>query len=307
MKYRIIILLLTITILFTGCNNKELDSNSTVPEIDNVNKTITEYINEIEEIEKNNKPIVLVKYIEEHSKDMDAEELSLALYSLRGIQLKYIDEYNKSIKPLKYQREISFLGDKLEDKNIKSLSDVDKYFQGIEDELKDAIYEAYSGNYKLVKSGSRYIFIIDYDKYFNYGDMISEILSLIQIYDKEQEILLTSKLNYNNLGDSLFKIEEHLLKYKDGLDYDEVLRIYSKNLLVFLEGNDRNSLVDSKENELKSEYKDIYIKHSTGNKITSKVIREYLKVLEESQYKITDEVKNSIMGFHNKAIAMLEG
>ncbi len=307
MKYRIIILLLTITILFTGCNNKELDSNSTVPEIDNVNKTITEYINEIEEIEKNNKPIVLVKYIEEHSKDMDAEELSLALYSLRGIQLKYIDEYNKSIKPLKYQREISFLGDKLEDINIKSLSDVDKYFQGIEDELKDAIYEAYSGNYKLVKSGSRYIFIIDYDKYFNYGDMISEILSLIQIYDKEQEILLTSKLNYNNLGDSLFKIEEHLLKYKDGLDYDEVLRIYSKNLLVFLEGNDRNSLVDSKENELKSEYKDIYIKHSTGNKITSKVIREYLKVLEESQYKITDEVKNSIMGFHNKAIAMLEG
>lgn len=307
MKYRIIILLLTITILFTGCNNKELDSNSTVPEIDNVNKTITEYINEIEEIEKNNKPIVLVKYIEEHSKDMDAEELSLALYSLRGIQLKYIDEYNKSIKPLKYQREISFLGDKLEDINIKSLSDVDKYFQGIEDELKDAIYEAYSGNYKLVKSGNRYIFIIDYDKYFNYGDMISEILSLIQIYDKEQEILLTSKLNYNNLGDSLFKIEEHLLKYKDGLDYDEVLRIYSKNLLVFLEGNDRNSLVDSKENELKSEYKDIYIKHSTGNKITSKVIREYLKVLEESQYKITDEVKNSIMGFHNKAIAMLEG
>ena len=76
---------------------------------------------------------------------------------------------------------------------------------------------------------------------------------------------------------------------------------------MFLEGNDRNSLVDSKENELKSEYKDIYIKHSTGNKITSKVIREYLKVLEESQYKITDEVKNSIMGFHNKAIAMLEG
>lgn len=284
-----------------GVKDTDINNEDRTREENNSN-----FIKDIHDIRDTKRPKDLVEYLEEHSSEMEIEELSEAIYTLNTMQKKYLEYYNKEIEPIKYQRQITLGVKNVEEITIDSLEDIDKYFNKVEDEnFKNIIIEAYKGNYELSRKDSKYIFAINYNLYEKYRNISPEVGSLIEISSEEQEFLNSREYELKTLNDKLLKLEKHLRNYKDGLDYEELLRIYSNNLLVFLEGDSRIILVD-RENLFRPEVIKVYNKISDGDSITGEVVGDYLEELNISGSVLTEEVKNSILGIHNKAIALLE-
>lgn len=301
-KINLILLLLILTMVFVGCKNNTEIVNEPEKEIEIDNNNI---IRDIYNIRDNKKPKDLVEYLDKNISIIETEELSEGIYILNNMQKKYLEEYSNKIKDIKYQRTISLSVADINEIQINSSEDIDKYFEKIDEELKNILLEAYSGNYKLIRINGIYSFEINYENYNKYIDVLPEIKLLMDIYNEEQRFVNSKEYKFEELSKKLLRLEEYIFNYKDSQDYEKLLRIYSKSLLVYLEGDSRLVLVDEN-NIYKQEILNEYKLMSEKDTILGEISKDYLEKINISESVLTEEVKDSVLGIHNKAIALLE-
>lgn len=301
-KINLILLLLILTMVFVGCKNNTEIVNEPEKEIEIDNNNI---IRDIYNIRDNKKPKDLVGYLDKNISIIETEELSEGIYILNNMQKKYLEEYSNKIKDIKYQRAISLSVADINEMQINSSEDIDKYFEKIDEELKNILLEAYSGNYKLIRINGIYSFEINYENYNKYIDVLPEIKLLMDIYNEEQRFVNSKEYKFEELSKKLLRLEEYIFNYKDSQDYEKLLRIYSKSLLVYLEGDSRLVLVDEN-NIYKQEILNEYKLMSEKDTILGEISKDYLEKINISESVLTEEVKDSVLGIHNKAIALLE-
>ena len=72
-----------------------------------------------------------------------------------------------------------------------------------------------------------------------------------------------------------------------------------------MEGTKELPIVDE-ENKIKSDVLEAYKSIVAKDSITSEVLKDYLKNIEESEGMMTEKVMESVLTIHNNAIALLE-
>ena len=183
---------------------------------------------------------------------------------------------------------------------------MDEKLDFIEDKnLSNLLKEAYSSNYVLKKSSDGYKFVIDYSKYKLYDEKICpELKSYFNIRSKDSYEDLKDEISFSDIKDILTMAEKHLESYGN-FEKEDILKIYSDNLQLILKGSGENSIVD-KEGNFKKEILDIYNRESKENTVTGQTLKDYLDIIEASDYRLTEELMESLLPLHNRAIDLLE-
>lgn len=305
-KRQYALLLVAIVLLIAGCsiNNK---NKGTATEDWELDESRSELLEEANRIVREKRPMDLVKFLDNKMIRMRAEELTEIVYLLNDMQENYQDSYDEKLKDIKYQQMIANNIEEFEEVEKKKSNEIEESLDFVEDEdLKVLLEEIYSGNYKITSSNTGYKVRINYDKYRSYeNNMLTEVKNYIDIQRKDQTFEEEPAASFGELGNKLMSIEKHLKAYNKGFGYENLLRMYSRDLRTMLEGSDRLSLLDD-ENKIKSNVIDTYKLIAEENTITSNAVKEYLEEIENSDGFMTDRVRDSVLVIHNKAIDLLE-
>lgn len=306
MKKKSFILILLGLLLLAGCTLGKDNSTSSVDDW-SLDKDRENLYSKAEKISKTGKPSDLVDYLNANFIRMGSDELTGSIYLLNNMQKKHIKDYDEHIAKREY---VGLLNDYMEKKDkpeFKNTEEIESFFSGMSDEdLEKMVIEAYSGGYKLIKSKGVYRFIIDYDQYEKYeNNALSEIKTYLAIQKEDQDFKMEGDLSFEKLADKLVSLEKQLLTYKDGYGYEELLRIYSEDFRLLLEGNKDNPIVDE-ENKIRLDILNVYEYLSLKDTVTSEALNKYIKIIKESNRVMTQEVRDSIITIHNEVIALLE-
>lgn len=305
-KKSFVSMLLILSLVLIGCKLGGGDKNNSTDDW-SLEKDKNNLFDQVKNISRDGRPADLVAYLDTNMIRMRSEELTESVYILNTMQKKYLRDYNKFIGSGDYG---SLLLDYMADKDeisFNSREDLEEIFEDLEDEkLRDFLIEAYGGDYRLIKVDQDYKFIIDYDRYRKYEtSMLSEVKDYIDIQREDQAFGLTGEVDLKKLGDKLIGLEDHLRSYAGGFGCEDLLRIYSKDLIFLMEGDQARPIVDE-DNKIKSDVLEAYKSIVKKEGITSEAISTYLNKIEEFEGERTEEVVDSVLTIHNRAIAMLE-
>lgn len=305
-KKSFVLLLITIVVVLVGCTIGKKDKGSLAGDW-NLEQIDSNFLQEINKIIKEGKPVDLVRFLDINMIRMRTDELNEGVYLLNEMQKSNLNKYNKFLDNKEYQNMLSRERNNIENISFKSDSELEEKCSFIEnEELRGKIIEAYGGNYKLYERNNTYEFILDYDRYDKYeNNILSELKTYLDIQKNDQCFMDNEDFSFNNLGEKLISIEEHLQTYSGGLGYEDLLRMYSKDLRIFMEGTKELPIVDE-ENKIKSDVLEAYKSIVAKDSITSEVLKDYLKNIEESEGMMTEKVMESVLTIHNNAIALLE-
>ena len=317
----IIIILIISTILLVslaGCNSKGVEGGkeSSVKPADINSDKVVEYSKEDimkdfrNIVKSNNEPFVLVKFIDENIGKIETEDAVEMIKELEKIQLQYVEKYTDEMFIEDYQRELWHLSETEENVDLFfNMNEIDK----IENAgLKELMEKLLDGKYKLIGMEGAFYPIIDYEALKTYNKYLSnEIKSYLDIksMDSNMPAVIDAGItvSFDELANRLLKIEEHIKKFPECTDCDEVLRLYGAYLKLYLEGADNTPIYDYESKEIKDEVLASYENMAKlEDSISGNAIKKYLDIIKINDNVIDDNVLSKITEVYNGAIAQLE-
>lgn len=327
MKGKSIILILIIaTILLVslaGCNPNKLEGDKGKPTgkaeeeiVKPVKDTKEEIMKDFGNIvESNNEPIALVRFIDENINKVEKDDATEMIKKLETIQLQYMEKYTDQMFIEDYQRELLSLWET--NQKVETLDylffDMDKIEEIKNDNLKELMEKLIGGKYKLINMEGAFYPIIDYEAVKTYEKYLSpEMKSYLDIksMDSNMPTILDAGflISFDELAERLVKVEEHIKRYSEGLNYEELLRLYGAYLRLYLEGADNTLIYDYETKVIRDEVLSSYEKTAKiPDSITGDVVNKYKDIINENDNIIGDNVLSKITEIHNEAIARLEG
>lgn len=326
MKEKSIILVLIIVSIFlvslVGCSSEkpELAKDETTDKIEEVNESIEYTRDEIMKdfrniLKSKNEPIILVKFIDENISKVEKEDAVEMIVELEEAQIEYTDKYTDEMFVEDYQSELLRLweGDFNLDSPDKLFLDINK-LEGIKNEsLKELLEKLAAGKYKLIIMEGAFYPIIDYEAMKDYNKYLNdEMKSYLDIksMDSNKPTVLDAAfyISFDELAERLLKVEDHIKKYPEGIRDEEILRLYSAYLKLYLSGVDNTPIYNYENNAIKEDVLASYKKTSkVQDSITGEIVGKYRDIIEENNNVIDDNVLSKITECHNEAIAKLEG
>lgn len=192
------------------------------------------------------------------------------------IQGKIIEEFNWN-----------FNMDKIDDVKNPNLK---KYLKNIKD-----------SGYRLFESEGMYCPIIDYARYCEYAEYVTDdIREYIAIMAEESTHIATDDAAIVISWDEVLKRacvqEEYIKKYPQSLRLNEMKQLYEEYVRYCLFGTNNTPSFDYQtetiDEKLLESYKEI-VQKDNDNNITQQ-IKDYLKILENNKFKRTNEVESYI-------------
>src|SRR5699024_902798 len=115
-------------------------------------------------------------------------------------------------------------------------------------------------------------------------------------------------ITWDELGSRLIRIEKYLTKYEEGIKDEELTRLYSEYLLMYISGSKNTPIYNDENKKISKEILDAYKKMASNNKktITGEIIREYSQLIEDNDYLVDDTVTSRLLEVYNEAIGRLE-
>lgn len=328
-KYISLLLIMGIVLILSlvGCKSKKIDENTEngIEEVNDESSTPIEedkekIINDFRNIVKSdNEPYTIVKFIDENIEKVEKEEAVEMIRDLEEVQEEYLTKYTDQLFMEDYQMELLRVSQvtesREEDENdIQHMLffDTTKTDQINNGNLKELIDKIIKGKYKLINMEGAFYPIIDYEelkaynKYFS--DEMKDYLD-IKSMDSNMPTILDAEflISFDELSERLITVENYIVKYPEGLKYEEVLRLYGAYLRLYLEGSDNTPIYDFETNKIRDDVLSSYKK--TGNikdTVTSKIVNKYINIIEENQNLIDNQVFSKITELHNEAIGILE-
>lgn len=310
-KYLFLILGLLIIIFVSSCTSK----NSIVSKEDSSEKTKEELKESKEEkqekvmiefkslISENKEPYQVIEFIDKNIEKVSQKESVEMLEDFERLQESYIDLYTDELRKENRQNLLSqtYSNSEIDPNKIK------------DEELKELVSKIVKGRYKLVKKEDSYCPVINYVSFKDYEKFLSDELKEylnIKIIESEAPAILDGKIaiTWDELGSRLIRIEKYLTKYEEGIKDEEVTRLYSEYLLMYISGSKNTPIYNDENKKISKEILDAYRKMASNNKktITGEIIGEYSQLIENNDYLIDDMITSRLLEIYNEAIGRLE-
>lgn len=323
MKEKTIILILIIStillISLIGCNSKNVEGGKGSPTkpVDVGQTKPLEYSREDimkdfrNIVKSNNEPFILAKFIDENINKVEIDDAVEMVRELEHMQLQYIEKYTDEMFIEDYQRELWRLSETEE--NLSLFFDMKNIDKIENDGLKELMEKLLDGKYKLISMEGSFYPIIDYEALKTYNKCLSdEIKSYLDIksMDSNMPTIIDAAIiiPFDELANRLLKVEEHIRKYPECSECEEILRLYGAYLKLYLEGSDNTLIYDYASKNINE---DILISYKNTAKlednITGNAVNKYLEIIEANANKIDNNVLSKITEIYNEAIANLEG
>lgn len=328
MKDRIkaLVLMLTLVLLvsLSACSGEEgdygLDTNigEDVDRVDENSKedTVENIMIDFKDlIDSQSKPTVIIGFINENIDKIGKENAGIMVLGLEKTLIDYTDVYTDEIFAEGYQGELIGLWEETVDfESLDSLFlDMENIIGKVENEgLKELLEKLVIEKYKLINMEGSFYPIIDYEALKEYSKYLDDgVKSYLDIraLDSNRPTILDAaiQIDIDELGERLIQIEDHLTKHGRGIKEEEILRLYSTYLKLYLGGADNTPIYDYNTRAIKEEFLNSYRKlvKDHGN-ITGSIVKKYINIIEENNNQVNDNVLSKIMEYHNEAIAKLE-
>ena len=262
-------------------------------------------------VKSSNEPFLLAKFIDENISKVEMDDAVEMVRELEQMQLQYIDKYTDEMFMKDYQRELWRLSETEDDLSL--FFDMNKIDKIENDGLKELMEKLLDGKYKLINMEGAFYPIVDYEALKTYNKYLSpEVKSYLDIksMDSNMPTIVDAAIiiSFDELANRLLKVEEHMKKYPECEECEEILRLYGAYLKLYLEGSDNTLIYDYASKTIKEEVLSSY-KNTAKLKdsITGNAVNKYINVIEENDNKIDNNVLSKITEIYNEAIANLEG
>ncbi|MCY6483027.1 hypothetical protein OW763_01500 [Clostridium aestuarii] len=296
MKRKLIIAIcgLLATTSFIGCNKKTPVNNTATSgqAVSDSSKTSLkskeeqkEILNNFDKLTKeNSNEQDIINYVDHNIEGLSKENASILMLGLEtfknGHLTQVYDNWAKNNIDEKIRKEFQY------DFTIDKIKDIkDK-------ELKQYLESFVNKGYSILMTEGMYSPMQDY-KFFNkYSKYLTDdIKNYIDILSTEYDSPAILDANLNISWDELYKRAENcelfLNTYKDSKARVTIDNLYNSYISAYLLG----ITYDPQSNKLFDEVKESYLKAAESNSDTkiSNIVKEYLKILEKNNYKITEE------------------
>ena len=299
----IYILLLIMILAFTGCvgdNEDKLpdkdpiekptdveepkDNEDTASEIHK--KTIEEF-RVIEE--KSPTPDVLIKFIDENIEKVSTSVADEMIDTLEMSLEKNKTMYEDRIFELDKENELIEIDGMERDFRESSIDKIK------DEKLKVEVTYLYSNMYKLTNVEGSFYPIIDYDKLKVYDKYLSdEWKDYINIRSLETDDRSMSDggltISFEELANRIFKTEEYLKSYPNAKRRKEILQEYEFKINAYLSGLPNTPIEDYETKEINKEVLESYKATAEKDYEISKIVTEYLTIIEENNNIMDNEV-----------------
>lgn len=275
---------------------------STLKNIYLFNKTDNTFISEKEKeiinqfnsmINKNKDCSEIIIFIDKNIGDFSKHNAGKLLDSYEEYQKSKLNSINQYISSEDTLKILSAeVGNDLSLKTIKNINNPS---------LKDYIKNLYDSGYKLIYSNSKYICKINYDFYSSYVNNINlDSKEYFLLMNKEQnlnnDLEVTTKINWNDVRNILIDIEGFLQKNPKFIKEQQIKNIYSDYIRLYTLGNSTFSTFDKK-NILLEDVKDSYNSVLQDKKGTDLyyIVKDLMDILSDNNYALSNKVEDYVL------------
>lgn len=179
--------------------------------------------------------------------------------------------------------------------------------------LKEEITKIYNSKLKLVNLEGAFYPIIDYAKFKEYNDYISEewkdYLSLMSLDSEDMPFVDGAiRIPFDTLADRILKSENFLNKFIEGPRQEEVLEQYEVKLTAYMKGLDNTPIYDNMKTKLIfDDVMDSYDKISkVDGYITPTIIYKYIEEIKANKGVIDKKIFQEADKLIAEAVEMLK-
>lgn len=313
-KYVISILIIALVLLvpLVACNHGKVEDNNGSSVEKPIEYTREEIMKDFRNILKSkNEPVILVEFINENIDEVEKEDAIEMIRALESAQIEYMEKYTDEMFVEDYQTELIGLWDSNSEGSL--FLDIEKLEEIQNENLKELLEKLEIGKYKLITLEGAFYPIIDYEalkKYNKYlDDETKDYLDIKALESNEPSIIDAGiYISLDELANRLIMVENYIKKYPESIKNEELLRIYSSYLKLYLNGSDNSPIYNYEDNIILEDVLNSY-KRTAKNQdsITGEIVGRYIEIIQENNNIIDDNVLSKITECHNKAIAELEG
>lgn len=273
-------------------NNDENGQQDTTDNSTNDNDTKKEngIINELNTlVEEDTELIEIIEFIDENISTISKENASIMISKLEEVQkqnLSRLDE--KFYGSNTIQSEINDIYNPKF--NINEIDNVD------DEDLKELLIETRDTGYKIETAEGMYFPIINYEFYKQYSSYVtSDIKEYIDIMAIESNEVPAKDaalvIGWDEVLERALKQEKFINQYSESAKINNVKELYKKYVAFTLFGLNNTPLINYDSKVIVDDAKNIYM-NAIESDVDSKLLetlRDFLEILKEDKYKLTDE------------------
>jgi len=244
--------------------------------IKNDDITLEEIIGFLDEnmgkLSKNDASALLIRFEELQKENLSSLEEQ---YFSEGVQNKI---YN-TVDP----------GSPLDLDNIDSVKDP---------ELKELLVKTRDSGYKVETAEGMYFPVLDYEFYKKYAaytnDDIKEYVDLMAVESNKVPAKDAAlMIGWDELVKRALKMEEFIFTYVDSVKFDDVKDLYDKYVNFIIYGLNNTPLFSYDKKTMNEKARAAYtdVVREPGDSRLLQILKDYLKVIENNNYTLTDEVE----------------
>ncbi len=243
----------------------------------------------------------LVQYIDANIDSLSKENATSLVRGLEVIQKANLPQWEKKFGNEALQKELARVY--LENGwNLNGLEDIR------DDELKAILDEAVSNGYKVETAEGFFFPVIDYNFYDLYHQAITLDLSAyleIMAVESDQTPVKDAALmiSWEEILNRALRQEEFIKEYSTSTQVKPMKELLKRYVTFALFGANNTPLFSYVTEQMTSEAKEAYLGRTWDEEkgSFSTLMKEYLKVLKENNYRLTEEVdeyrKNAVASF----------
>lgn len=235
-------------------------------------------------------PAELIQYINENIGDVSKESAATLVRGLEVIQKVNLAQWEKKFENTKLQQELG----RIYQENGWNLGDL----SGISDEkLKAIVNEAINNGYKVETAEGFFFPIIDYTLYDEYHQAVTpdlEAYFAIMAVESDQTPVKDAALmiSWEEILNRALRQEEFIKEYGTSTQIKPMKELLKRYATFALFGANNTPLFSYDNKEMNSKAKEAYLKGTwvEENGSFSTLMKEYLRVLKENDYRLTEKV-----------------
>lgn len=181
-----------------------------------------------------------------------------------------------------------------------------------DEKLRTEVKYLYENMYRLVNAEGSFIIIIDYSKFKKYDEYLSdELRSFLKIksFDSDGMPMADGGLiiSYDELVERIFKSEDFLKSYPDAKRRKEVLEEYEFKINAYLSGLPNTPIEDYDSKRIRDKVVESYKKTAKEDYEISHIVAEYLKIIEDNNFIIDNNILLKANELVERAILAFKG
>lgn len=297
-KFAPLILCLSLAVTAAGCDPANQTGPVTAPAQNATEQNVTEIINEFQAIT---------------GKDNSVAEAAAFIHSYitavsRADAAKMVVEFENMQREFLPQLESMFAADNIQNKMHQERAAVKEQTGNIQDsELKELIAKTKNNGYKVETAEGTYFPVIDYEFYKQFRPHVTaDIQDYIDLMAVESNQVPAKDaalvISWDDIIQRALNQEKFIDTHSDSEKLNDVRQLYQKYVTFILYGCNNTPLFRYDTKTIAPEARDAYLNAvaNDGNSALIKTLEEYMQVIINNDYQLTDQVTQHRTSVMNK-------